>query len=110
MLAGVGSWIEFARYQTLMELKMQDPTIVSQAQNWQELCKMTKNNQKLKDEINRIVETLFGLKASQWFTVSVQFYKNCRNPGLHKRPSKSEALELLDSLPQPFDSSKDVFE
>ena len=107
--AGVGSWIEFARSQVLKELGIDDITTQNQAQKWHELCQQRQHDPNYRDIVNRTIKKLFGLEPYEWRIVSIEFYKKTRNTVFHERPPLLEALELLDSLPPPFDSRKDVF-
>ena len=109
VFAGVGSWIEFARSQILKELGTDGLTTQNQAQKWHELCQKSKQDPNFRDLVNTTIKKLFGLEPYEWIIVSVDFYKNARNPVVHERPSVSEALELVDLLPRPFDSRKNVF-
>ena len=109
VLAGVGSWIEFARFQILKGLSTDGLTTQNQAQKWHELCQKSKQDPNFRDLVNTTIKKLFGLEPCEWRIVSIEFYKNTRNTVVCERPSLLEALELLDSLPPPFDSRKDVF-
>ena len=109
VFAGVGSWIEFARSQILKELGTDDITTQNQAQKWHELCQKSKLDLNYRNLVNKTIKNLFGLEPCEWRIVSVEFYKKTRNTAFHERPPLLEVLELLDSLPPPFDSRKDVF-